>query len=333
MEQQVSEITNLQSMLDAAHSQIRTLEDQLAQQQRVITALSEDRAFREAVIQRAAEGVCVCHNIPTHPFVRFTVWNQRMKEITGYTMKEINARGWYETMYPDPGVQERARQRMERMREGDDLRYEHWEITNAAGAKRLIAISTSVLIAKDNSVHVLGLMHDCTNEERLKQEAVQARIDDLTGVKNRRCFMEHAEILFHLAARQAQPLIVAYIDVDDLKAVNDMLGHGEGDEVLKALGKTLVNSIRRNDVVGRLGGDEFAVVLLNMKPSFAKGFFSSLHERLLKTMRDRGWVTQVSMGVVCFSGSIPDIGDAIKHADTLMYKAKKEGKGKLCFEV
>jgi len=332
MKQQRSESTIIQPELEAALSQIQALEGRLAQQERIIRARQEDHNFREAVVERAAEGVCVCHDIPTYPFVRFTVWNRRMIEITGYTMEEINARGWYQAMYPDPEVQARARERMERMRQGDDLQFERWEIMHACGEKRVLGISTSILTAADKSVHVLGLIHDYTEEQRLFQEAVNAHFDELTGVKNRRIFRANAETLFKVAARQTQPVALAYLDVDDLKTINDTLGHKAGDEVLIAVGKTLLDSLRSTDVAGRLGGDEFALVLLDMSPSTAKEHFTRLHQRLLKIMRDRGWVTGVSMGVVCYSDSIPDVEEAVIRADALMYKAKKNGKSRLYFE-
>lgn len=327
-----SETMAIQSQLEAAQQQIQELEDQLAHQQEIIQAQQEDYSFREGVIEQAAEGVCVCHDILTDPFVKFTVWNQRMIEITGYTMDEINNKGWYQSMYPDPEVQKRARERMDRMREGNDLHFERWEITRANGEKRYIAISTSIVTAKDGSVHVLGLMHDFTKEERLQTEANLARIDELTQVNNRRGFIDDARLLFKLAARQTQPISFVFLDVDNFKTVNDSLGHAEGDRVLKALGNTLLGLIRSTDVVGRLGGDEFALVFLGMKASEAKLSITLLHQRLLKMMRDHGWKLGVSMGVISFSDSIPGIEDAMEYADTLMYKAKKEGKSRLIFE-
>ena len=96
----------------------------------------QGHAFLGAVIERAAEGVCVCHDIPTFPFVEFTVWNPRMVEITGRQMADVNQTGWYQTVYADPDVQERARQRMARMREGDDLRFERWEIDSPPLGRR-----------------------------------------------------------------------------------------------------------------------------------------------------------------------------------------------------
>ncbi len=128
-------------------------------------ALREEYAFRSAVIARAAEGLCVCHSIPEYPYVRFTVWNDRMAEITGYSMEEINRLGWYQTVYPDPVLQARAKERMARMRHGEDLRAEAWEITRADGEKRVLNISTSILATTDGVVHVLALMHDVTEQK------------------------------------------------------------------------------------------------------------------------------------------------------------------------
>ena len=327
-----SEIATLQSQLEVALQRIQVLEDQVSQQQKVIQAQREDQSFRKGVIERAAEGVCVCHDIPTFPYVKFTVWNQRMVDITGYTMEEINARGWYQSIYPDPEVQQRAHERMDRMRKGEDLRFERWEMTRRNGEKRSVAISTSILTTKNGSVHVMALMHDFTEEEHLKTEALLARIDDLTQVKNRRGFIDDAGLLFKLASRQTLPIVIAYLDVDNLKMINDSFGHGEGDQVLKAVGRTLTDSLRSTDIVGRLGGDEFAFVLFDLTASDAKMLVGRLHQRLLKMMRDHGWDTGVSIGVVSFSDAIPDIDDAVGHADALMYNAKKAGKSRLIFE-
>ncbi len=129
--------------------------------------LRAQNRFRESVIARAAEGICVCRDIPRFPFIAFTVWNDRMTEITGYTMEEINRLGWYQTMYPDPELQRRAADRMDRMRKGADLIGEEWEITRKDGQKRIVRMSTSVLRTEEGSVHVLALMEDVTDRRRL----------------------------------------------------------------------------------------------------------------------------------------------------------------------
>ena len=142
----------------------------ITERKRAENQLHNESAFREAVIERAAEGICVCHAVEEHPYVEFTVWNERMQEITGYTMEEINRLGWYQTVYPDSEVRERAIERMEHLRHGDDLVAEEWEITRKDGLKRLMAISTSVITTEGNKIHVLALMHDITQEKKLQVE-------------------------------------------------------------------------------------------------------------------------------------------------------------------
>jgi len=128
--------------------------------------LRQQMSFREGVIKRAAEGLCVCHAIAEFPFVKFTVWNDRMVEMTGYTLEEINRLGWYQTMYPDPAVRDRAIHRMEQMRDGVDILGEEWEITRADGDRRVVSISTSLLVINDHERHVLALMQDVTQRKR-----------------------------------------------------------------------------------------------------------------------------------------------------------------------
>ena len=135
-----------------------------------------------AVVEHSAEGICVCQAIPEHPFVRFSVWNRRMTEITGYTREQINALGWYQTVYPDAETSRRARARMEAMRDGEDLRLEEWRITRPDGQWRDLLISTSRLPAERGEPHVLGLMYDVTDRTRLR-EAGQRRSEILEAIQ------------------------------------------------------------------------------------------------------------------------------------------------------
>jgi PAS domain S-box-containing protein len=98
------------------------------------------------------------------------VWNERAEEITGYTMDEINRLGWSQIMYPDPQLQQKAVERMERMRAGDDLVAEEWEITRKDGLTRMLAISTSVIVTEGDKRHVLALMHDITEEKKSRKQ-------------------------------------------------------------------------------------------------------------------------------------------------------------------
>jgi PAS domain S-box-containing protein len=182
-----------------------TIED-ITEQKWAEGALRQEAEFRRATIERACEGLCVCQEIPEHPFVRFTVWNERMTEITGYTMEEINARGWYQSVYPGAEAQARAVERMARMRLGDDLVGEEWEIVRADGARRIVSMSTSVLSVNDQDVHVLALMQDITERKRAEAELrqYQEHLKDL--VQARTGELEEANRQLHDEIREREQL-------------------------------------------------------------------------------------------------------------------------------
>ncbi len=127
--------------------------------------ISKLNDFRETIIRTAAEGICVCYSVPHYPYIEFSVWNERMTELTGYTQVEINRLGWYQSLYPDSETQTAARQRMERMRLGEDLRAEEWQIRCKDGKRRFLAISTSRLETDDGIPRVAALLHDVTDRK------------------------------------------------------------------------------------------------------------------------------------------------------------------------
>jgi PAS domain S-box-containing protein len=126
-------------------------------------------AFRELIIHEASEGLCVTHEIPEPPFIRFTVWNQKMKTITGYTMEEINRLGWLESIYPDPEARARAHERIGRARVGQHLRGVESIMTSADGSHRVVRISTTVIQGEDGVPHVLALMDDVTDRQQAEK--------------------------------------------------------------------------------------------------------------------------------------------------------------------
>lgn len=137
---------------------------------RAEAALRSEAEFRSAIIERMTEGLCVCCEVPNEPFIEFTVWNSAMGEITGYSLAEINRLGWYQTVYPDPEVRDRAIARMARMRAGDDLQAEEWTITRSDGQPRCVAISTRVVHGPQGQLFVLAVLRDITERKRAEAE-------------------------------------------------------------------------------------------------------------------------------------------------------------------
>lgn len=142
-------------------------------------AIRATGAFRETLIRTAAEGICACSAIPDFPYVQFSIWNDRMTEITGHTLEEINRFGWYQSLYPDPEVRARAIERMARMREGDDMRGEEWEITRRDGTRRTISISTSRVELQGGLEAVVAVMQDVTARKQ-SESSLRQRLLDLT---------------------------------------------------------------------------------------------------------------------------------------------------------
>ena len=156
-----------------------------------------------------------------------------------------------------------------------------------------------------------------------------ARTDFLTGVANRRAFYEVLEKDLARIGRSGRPVSLAYLDIDDFKALNDSMGHQAGDEVLAGVGSALARGIRAGDLAARFGGDEFVVFLPGAGEPEAKGVLSRLAESL-SAMAEKGrWPVTFSIGMVVASSSSVTAQDLLREADRLLYEAKSSGKGGL----
>ena len=140
--------------------------------------LKEINTFREMIIKNAAEGLCVCHNCDEFPYVNFTVWNEQIEKITGYTVEEINEKGWYQSLYKDEAIREEAIGRMLAMREGDDIFAEEWEITTKNNQKKTISISTSIINTDKGTTHVMALITDATQKKQ-QSESIRRHNEEL----------------------------------------------------------------------------------------------------------------------------------------------------------
>jgi len=138
-------------------------------------SLEAESSFRHSIITNIAEGLTVSHETDEFPFLEFTLWNDEMCNITGYTREEVNRQGWYQTMYPDLKEREQALARMRRMRNGNDLVHEELEITNARGERRVILMSTSQLHTADGRQHILALMLDISERKQVERALFESQ--------------------------------------------------------------------------------------------------------------------------------------------------------------
>jgi diguanylate cyclase (GGDEF)-like protein len=184
----------------------------------------------------------------------------------------------------------------------------------------------SLLVGAGLGAAALLLTHIHRGQER---EAAAARTDILTGLMNRKAFLERLESEIARAGRHQRPLSVAYLDLDGFKAINDTLGHAVGDEVLRIVAGVLSTAIRGEDVAARLGGDEFAILLPETDPDIAPRVVERVRREIEDRMHAFSWQVTCSVGLV--TTTLPDTSvDVLLHrADQLMYEVKNSGKNAL----
>ncbi|QDU59726.1 Diguanylate cyclase DosC [Planctomycetes bacterium Pan216] len=160
----------------------------------------------------------------------------------------------------------------------------------------------------------------------LERERHRANTDGLTGVANPRRFLELVKADVVQARATGCPVTMAYLDLDDFKLVNDRLGHGAGDELLRTVADVLRDHVRDEDVIARLGGDEFAIFFFDASYETAGEILERLRRDFLSEMRRHESPVSFCIGAATFV-EIPDsVNELISEADTLMYLAKAKGK-------
>jgi diguanylate cyclase (GGDEF)-like protein/PAS domain S-box-containing protein len=173
-----------------------------------------------------------------------------------------------------------------------------------------------------------GILLDISDRKRAEQEiAFKAYHDPLTGLPNRALFLDRLEVALAHARRGRTPLAVLFLDLDNMKSINDTFGHATGDRVLTAVGDRLVRTVRGGDTVARVGGDEFLVLLSDNDEAEAEAVARKILERLSQPLtvdHDELYLT-TSIGVALFPGDGEDAQTLIRHADGAMYRVKESG--------
>jgi diguanylate cyclase (GGDEF)-like protein/PAS domain S-box-containing protein len=175
---------------------------------------------------------------------------------------------------------------------------------------------------------------DVTDRLRLEDELeYRAFHDSLTGLANKALFQDRLEHALARIGLSGSHLAVLFIDLDDFKTVNDSLGHGEGDQLLKQVATNLSECLRPLDTAARLGGDEFAILIEDV---WSREDITNLAQRILKSLRPAvqdGTRSATSAGSIGIAFDEPDITSEqlLRNADIAMYKAKEGGKDR--FEI
>ncbi len=156
-----------------------------------------------------------------------------------------------------------------------------------------------------------------------------ALIDDLTGLNNRRGFLALAEHHAKLAYRTGKPFLLAFVDLDGLKRVNDTFGHQEGNRALVDAATVLKDSFRQSDILARLGGDEFAALIADAAENDIEAVRHRIHQKLssFNASPGRRYDLSFSIGIVPSDATQHSgIEQILSQADALMYQQKRSKK-------
>jgi len=190
-------------------------------------------------------------------------------------------------------------------------------------------------------LRMVGTNWDVSNQKISEAKIEElAYFDQLTSLPNRRLFADRFQRAIVLSDRNSRHGALLYIDLDNFKAVNDIRGHGIGDQVLQAAARNLSDCIRASDTLTRIGGDEFIILLEDLGDSSSEAALAAeiVAMKILKSFSPGmivptfDWIGTVSIGITLFFGAREnDIEEIIKQSDLALYRAKADGRNRLQF--
>ena len=202
---------------------------------------------------------------------------------------------------------------------------------------RILESDVLPVIAEGRRTEQLWLWRDVSERARLRagenhghpHESNLTYLDELTGLYNRRGFLRFARAQLDAAALARRPMLLIFVDLDELKEINDRLGHATGDQALVDTSAVLKSTFRERDIVARLGGDEFVVLVTDSSAVREADLLARLGRRLdaLNTRAGREFQLRFSTGVSAFDPSAPEpLEELLSEADSRMYLDKRRRK-------
>jgi len=271
--------------------------------------------------------------------------NQALVEILGYRseeeLKNVNAKNLY--------IKQKDRTKHLEKLETQNTHYAEFELKCKDGRTIWGRDYPRAVIGTSGEIEYYdGILVDITSQKKAEEELIKvlkelehsneqrqqmidklqtlSLRDDLTGLYNRRGFFTVAGEYLQLADRKRTQMFLLYMDLDNLKRINDILGHHKGDEALINVAKLLEKTFRRSDVKGRMGGDEFAIFPIDSTHEGARTAEARLRSNIDTFNADKSnpFNLSVSMGISSYDPEHPcSIDELLVRADKLMYEEKR----------
>jgi diguanylate cyclase (GGDEF)-like protein/PAS domain S-box-containing protein len=279
-------------------------------------AVRRSEAYFRSLIENGTEVITILDPDGT---VRYE--SPTLERVLGYTPEALVGRNAFDFVHPDD--REHAQAALQRRLEipgmgpALEIRFHHRD-----GSWRWLEVRSNNLLANP---HIAGLVinsHDITDRKRAEERLVYLSLHDaLTGAYNRGYFEEE---MARAEVGRVFPVSLIVVDVDGLKAVNDLQGHAQGDVLLQRAAELLRGTFRKEDAVARIGGDEFAVLLAGADAEAAARALERMAHRLEEhNQADRGLPLHLSFGAATGEkGS--RLADVMAQADANMYHDKRQ---------
>ena len=273
------------------------------------------------IFEQTAEAMALI-DAKTNEFVEF---NRQAHENLGYTRKEFKKLRATD-LETKPSSKELSRH-IERVfkRGSDDIETSHR--TKAGDERKMHA--TVKLLSIGGKDYFLTMWRDITEQKQVEESMYAlSLVDELTGLYNRRGFLALAEQQRKMVERFKKDMFLVFADVDRLKAVNDTIGHAQGDMLLIDTATALRKTFRSSDITARIGGDEFASLLLQVEDVSPEVIRTRLNERISAINAQRkDYQLSLSVGIIHYDAEKPrKLHELLHEADQAMYEEKRAKK-------
>ncbi|MBA7499865.1 putative diguanylate cyclase DgcE [subsurface metagenome] len=250
--------------------------------------------------------------------------NPRFTELFGYTLDEVKGKNLDGGIIHPPGKMEEGKRLTKKALKG----YFYYETIRKKkdGTLFPVSVSGSNILIDGHVKGILGIYINITERKKLEEELKKlARFDNLTGSCNRGYGLALLDRQLKLTKRNKTKILLAYLDVDNFKDINDSFGHEEGDKILKEVVKLFKSTLREIDIICRMGGDEFLLIFPESSEEDSLLIRKRIRKNLVKLNRElkRPYKISFSIGFSCYNPDNPQsIDELIKIADKKMYEEK-----------
>jgi len=327
-------ITSMQNAIKRSQAHEKELQENNRQLKSVMTSLEErisertseitrQKQFFEALVLNSPIAIVTLDNEG-----QILSCNPAFEALFGYQQEEVRGRN-LDHLIATPGTKTEAASLTHQVLEGEPVEQSGLR-QRKNGTPVDLEIYGVPVILDDQQIGILAMYNDISERVKTEQHLKHlATHDPLTMLPNRSLFYEHLDQALHRARRNNTRLAVYFLDLDGFKAVNDLLGHAQGDQLLQEVASRFNEALRSSDIVARLGGDEFAFVCENLSAPEDAAIIAE--KMLISLARKIGMAGQEiaisgSIGISLYPEDGGEARDLLRHADAAMYRVKGQGK-------